>query len=60
MLIGDYRKKAGQYIIDLGAFIGLEDALDCRILLRYEGNERILDQDEVIFDLITKYQLQAE
>ena len=38
MLIGDYRKKAGQYIIDLGAFIGLEDTLDCRILLRYEGN----------------------
>lgn len=39
-------------MMDLGCFLGLEDALDFRLLLCYENKERILDQDEVLFDLI--------
>jgi hypothetical protein len=55
----DYRRKVGEMIIDLGYFLGLDDALDCRLILRYENKERLLDQDEVLFDMIDKYQLPA-
>ncbi len=41
----DYRRKVGEMIIDLGYFLGLDDALDCRLILRYENKERLLDQD---------------
>jgi hypothetical protein len=51
----DYRRKIGEVMLDIGGFLGLDDALDCRLVLRYEGRERILDQDEVLFDLINRY-----
>ena len=47
-------------MLDLGLFLGLGQALDCRILIKYEGKERILDQDEVLFDLISKYKFPVE
>ena len=60
MLCGDYRKKVGEYLLDVGGYLNLGDGLDLRLMMRYEGNERVLDQDEVLFDLIGRYSLPAE
>ena len=55
LVLIDYRRKVGEIILDIGQFLALGEAPDFRILLIYEGKERILDQDEVLFDLIAKY-----
>lgn len=34
--------------------------MDYRLVLVYEGKERILDQDELIFDIVRKYNVAAE
>lgn len=41
----DYRKKVGEIILDLGKQLTNDNMFDYRLLMRYEGKERILDQD---------------
>jgi hypothetical protein len=60
LVIIDYRRKVGEIMVDLALYLGLEDALDFRIILHFGGRQRLLDQDEVLFDLIGKYDFPVE
>lgn len=43
----------------MGRELGLDHIMDYRLVLKLETGERVLDQDEVLFDLIVKHSLEA-
>lgn len=43
----------------MGAALEFDLVLDYRLCLNYEEKERILDQDELIFDVVKKYNVPA-
>jgi uncharacterized protein YjbK len=59
-ITSDYRKKVGQILIDLGHSLGLDTTLDYRLVLNTDSHERILDQDEIFFDLLKKFEIEAK
>lgn len=54
-ITSDYRKKVGQILIDIGYSFGLDTMLDYRLILNTDSHDRILDQDEIFFDLLKKF-----
>lgn len=56
-ITSDYRKKVGQILMDLGFSLGLDTILDFRLILNTDSHDRILDQDEIFFDLLKKFEI---
>lgn len=56
----DYRTKAGEVLSDLAQEFDMQSMIDYRLVLLFGDKERIIDQDEVIFDIIKKYELSYE
>ncbi len=54
----DYRRKVGQVLMEVGVALGVE-VFDHRLVLVTEDYERVLDQDEILFDLLKKYEIEA-
>lgn len=55
--VTDYRRKVGQVLMELGTALGVDHIPDYRLLLVTEDYERVLDQDEILFDLLRKYEV---